>query len=224
MVDDPYGSVTVLQNPALESRQENEPALLTRPNTGSGGSLTGLYPGYVVHSGDRFRAEIGCMRDSTGCDLDFRLEYRAVGGTIYNLGQWREVYDGRTTSIDIDLSSLAGDTIQFVFSVENRGDSQDADGIWFSPYILGSASQSSLVLTWNQQGGPNKVCQDLQVFLTGREQGTAQARSCRGGGANLGSVPLTAGELDQLLSWTAQLLRSTPSCSTPTSASRSPLT
>ncbi len=205
VIDDPYGSVTVLDDPALESRQEDEPALWTRPNAGSGGSITGLYPGYVVQPGDRFRAEVGCMRDRPGCDLVFRLDYRTVGGTIYNLGQWREVYDGSTTGIDIDLSSLAGNSVGFIFSVENRGDPEDADGIWFSPYILSTASPSSQVLNWNQHGGPKNVCQQLSISLTGREQGTAQARSCRGGVSDLGSLPLTAGELDQLLAWRAQL-------------------
>lgn len=204
-IDDPDGSVALLENPALESRLENEPALWTRPNAGSGGRITGLYPGYVVRPGDRFRAEVGCMRDSPGCDLVFRLDYRAVGGTIYNLGEWREVYDGRTTGIDIDLSSLAGDSVQFVLSVENRGDSRDADGIWFSPHILGAASQSSLVLNWNQRGGSDNACEALKIYLTGRTRATAQARSCKGGGVDLGSVPLTDDELDQLLAWMAQL-------------------
>lgn len=204
-IEDSNGSVILLTNPILESGLENEPALWTRPNLAANGSISGLYPGYVVRSGDRFRAEVGCLGNSYGCDVIFRLDYRAGGGTSYNLGQWREVYDGLATSIDLDLSPLAGDSVQFLLSLENRGDPEDANGAWFSPMIQGTtSSQSNQVLAWNQRGGPDNICEDLRVFLNGRTQGTAQARNCRSG-TDLGSILLTAEELNQVLAWSGQL-------------------
>lgn len=204
--NDPNGSIVLLDNPNLEARQENEPALWVRPNDGRGGRITGLYPSYVVRQGDHFLSEIGCLRDNPDCDLRFRLEYRAVDGNIYQLGEWLEVYDGRTTSIDIDLSALAGDSIQFVLSTENRGSSADANGFWFAPHVRGgSAPVSNQVLTWSQRGGADNVCEELKIFLNNRNEATAQARSCKGGGRDLGSVLLNQDELNQLVSWLDQL-------------------
>jgi hypothetical protein len=203
--NDPNGSIVLLDNPSLESRQENEPALWVRPNEGRGGRITGLYPSYIARQGDHFLSEVGCLRDNPDCDLLFVLEYRAVDGNIYELGEWREDYDRRTTSIDIDLSSLAGDTIQLILSTENRGSSGDANGLWFAPHIRGgSAPTSNQILTWSQRGGADNVCEELKIFLNTRNEGTAQARSCRDG-RDLGSILLNQEELNQLLSWLDQL-------------------
>jgi hypothetical protein len=92
-----------------------------------------------------------------------------------------------------------------LLSLENRGDPEDANGAWFSPMIQGTtSSQSNQVLAWSQRGGPDNICEDLRVFLIGRTQGTAQARNCRSG-TDLGSILLTAEELNQMLAWSGQL-------------------
>ncbi|GEM_PF-105451 len=204
-VNDSNGSVVALESPYLESRLEDEPALWLRPNSSASGVISGIYPVYVVRSGDRFRAEVGCMRGSPNCDLVFSLNYRLTNGGTYNLGTWREVYDGRTSSIDIDLSALAGETLQFILGVENRGSTNDANGFWFVPHILSGAPQTNVVLRWNQQGGEDDICRELTIIQMGRSSATARARSCRDAGRDLGSSGLTSEELDQLLVWQGQL-------------------
>ena len=203
--DDPNGSVVLLNQPYLESRQEDEPTLWTRPNNNAGGRITGQYPAYIVRSGDRFRSEVGCLWNSPGCDVTFSLDYRKTDGTSFNLGTWREVYDGRTTNIDIDLTALAGQSVQFLFGVRNNGAPNAANAFWFAPHIETVAPQSSQVMFWSQQGGSGNVCEQLRVNLTGVSAGTAQARSCKGAGQDLGSSSLTNEELEQLLGWVARL-------------------
>ena len=137
--------------------------------------------------------------------MTFRLDYRTSDGAVYNLGAWREVYDGRTTPVDLDLSFLAGMNVQFLLSVENRGAAQDANAIWLAPNIQSTASQPDQVLVWNQQGGLDDVCEKLQVTLFGSRRGEARASSCASGGRELGSSALTPEELNQLLEWMSQL-------------------
>ena len=50
--------------------------------------------------------------------------------------RWHEVYDNQVTKIDIDLSSLAGQSVQFVLGIEaSSEDVSSAQGFWFVPRI-----------------------------------------------------------------------------------------
>lgn len=135
------GSVILLTNPKLEDgRKENEPTLWTRPEVKAGGSITGVFPKYRVQAGDRFMAEIGCLQDSPGCGLVFSISYQIEGQMIQTLGSWKEVYDGKVTRLDIDLSPLAGQAVQFYLAVANTGDPAQANGFWLAPSIRRSTN------------------------------------------------------------------------------------
>jgi hypothetical protein len=199
---DANGSVVLLNQPYLESGLRSETGLWTRPDASASGRITGAYPSYAVRTGDRFRAELGCLADSPACDVNFRLDYRTPDGAVYNLGAWREASDGRTTPVNIDLSFLAGFTVQLLLSVENRGSAQDADAVWIAPYLETTVPQPEQVLVWNQQGGANNVCQTLSVTLVSPDRAEARANSCTG---EAGAGGLTADELKQLRTWLTQL-------------------
>jgi hypothetical protein len=132
---DSRGSVVYLTAPDLENRTENEPGLWTRPNQAANGFIAGQYPPYQVRAGDRFVSELSCKYGSNGCDVTFRLDYILPNGTSGNLGAWREVRDGQTTIVGVDLSSLAGQNVQFVLRMQNNGNASQANGIWFLPSI-----------------------------------------------------------------------------------------
>jgi hypothetical protein len=135
------GSIVLLDAPRLETgKLENEPALWTRPEAGRGGEISGAYPAYRVQSGDRFMADIGCLERSPGCDVTFIVDYQAAGDRVRNLGSWREVSDGRLTRLDIDLSGLAGQSVQFILRVVNNGRSADANAFWLVPSIRRGAA------------------------------------------------------------------------------------
>jgi hypothetical protein len=131
------GFVLLYENPVLElSRNENEPGILTFPSDGKGGSISGRFPAFRVKPGDRFRTVIGCFYDSFACNVVFQLNYSLEGGSLINLETWTEVYDNHFTRVDLDLSSLAGKSVEFVLTVLNNGESLDDWAFWLFPVIV----------------------------------------------------------------------------------------
>ncbi len=202
--------LVLLEMPALETRVENEPALWTRPAPGRQGWIVGEYPPYQVRNGDHFVTEIGCLYDSPDCDLRFQLDYRASNGVVRNLGTWREAYDSTTTNINLDLSGLENRFVQFILSVNNLDDFQDANAFWFVPHIRNLVEINRVVLTWQQN--QKDVCYQLEIYLSNRNSGTANAYFCQERSEYLGSTTLTSSELektvdsyDRLLSFNAEV-------------------
>lgn len=130
------GSVELLDRPELENgRREDESTLWTRPEATRDGWIQGVYPQYKVREGDHFFAEVGCLADNKDCEVVFSLDYQSSGGSVKNLGEWYEIYDGATTRIDVDLSDLEGKTIQFILSVTNYGKPSHANPYWLVPSV-----------------------------------------------------------------------------------------
>jgi hypothetical protein len=129
------GYVIFEDNPALENdRVENEAGLLTVPDEDGDGFIRGAYPSIRIQNGYRLRTGLACADDSKGCDVIFRIEYRS-GNETSTLGEWREVYDGQITIIDIDLSNLAGQNVQFIFTVSANGRFRNDNALWWVPHI-----------------------------------------------------------------------------------------
>jgi hypothetical protein len=136
---DPDGSVVLLDRPTLENgRHENELALWTRPEVTNGGWITGVYPAYKVKAGDRFLADIGCLNDSQGCDVTFYLNIRLADGRERTLGSWDEVYDGKITRVDINLSEFQGESIQLILGVTANSRPSRANAFWLVPSVRSS--------------------------------------------------------------------------------------
>jgi len=135
-IGDSRGYVLNLDNPIMESgKTEDEPGLLTVPNDGYGGFIRGVYPPIQIQYGDRFRTLVNCQYQAYGCDVTFRLNYQ-IGSSTYTLGEWHETYDGLYTPIDLDLSSLAGQSVVFNLLVNvNHYNHQDR-GLWIAPRIV----------------------------------------------------------------------------------------
>jgi len=131
------GSVRRSSTPKLEGGyQDDEMAILVTPSEGSSGYVEGRFPELTVKSGDRFRAVVGCLDKSPKCDVTFQLNYSVSGGSVKNLGNWAEIYDGKWTEINLDLSSLAGKKVQFILKVKNNGSSVDDRAFWLVPMIV----------------------------------------------------------------------------------------
>lgn len=130
------GFVNINPTPKLENNTtEDETALLTYPNQGNGGFITGYYPPMKITSGDHLKTVIGCIYGAVDCNVTFELSYSVSGGRPQTLGSWSEVYDGNIRKIDLDLSFLNGQTVQIVFNVYNNGDSADDQAFWLLPRI-----------------------------------------------------------------------------------------
>ena len=134
---DPHGYVLRLEEPRFENGvTEDEPTLLTRPQMSTDGVISGRFPAMMVRSGYRLRTHIGCQHESTECDVIYQLNYRIDGGTLQNLNQWSQRYDGEWQKIDVDLSSLSGKSVEFVLAVAANGASSADDALWLNPKIV----------------------------------------------------------------------------------------
>lgn len=133
---DPDGFVIYLEDVRLENRSENEPTLWVHPEFTDDGWISGTYPLFTVREGDRFFAWVGCLEGSEDCQIEFRLGYlRRDSNVVRYLGEWQEKYDEAVTVIDLDLSDLAGDRVQFILYTRVRQNPAAANGFWFLPVI-----------------------------------------------------------------------------------------
>jgi hypothetical protein len=181
-----YGFVEVLNQPILETgKHENEPALWTHPEYARDGWITGIYPPYRVENGDRFLADLGCLEKSQGCDVTFHLNYQAPNGTVHSIASWHEVYDGKLTRAEVDLSPLAGKSVRFILSVTNSGKPSAANAFWLVPSIRQAGSPPPPSPT------PTTQWSDIAAVQAAR-QAIAQAR-----GVNIGQViPLNVASIE----------------------------
>jgi hypothetical protein len=133
---DANGFVMKLENPTLETGSiESGPVLLTVPRNEASGVITGRYGGIKIQNGYHFRATLGCLNEMDNCTVVYQVNY-AIGADVTNLGEWSQEYDGSIQGIDVDLSSLAGQTVDIILVVL-AGDSADQDqAVWVYPRIM----------------------------------------------------------------------------------------
>jgi hypothetical protein len=147
--DDDQGYAIKLNAPKMENGvQSDTPGLLTYPKSSNNGFITGTYPSFQVKSGDRFRALINCRYNADDCNVTFRLDYKS-GGQVKTLGTWQEIYEGKYYTVDLDLSSLAGQTVKFILVVTANGNPNDDKALWIAPRIVrhGSAPPATATFT-----------------------------------------------------------------------------
>jgi hypothetical protein len=203
---DSQGSVLILDHPALESQTSFEYGLWTRPDQRKSGLIKGWYPSYTIVTDDHFLVELACLQGNPACDVIFEVDYQVEDGPSGVLGRWREVYDGATTHVDVDLSPLAGRRVQFTLLTANNGDASAANGFWLAPRIQNMRYVSNLALTWTQEGSPKaSSCYQLQIFLTSQGGAEASASTCADEAQEIGRTPLTPEEYFKLIVWLQQL-------------------
>jgi hypothetical protein len=115
--------------------EENETMLETIPSRGSSGIISGRYPAYEVEDGDQWTAIIGCLDNSPKCNVTFQLNYSVSGGSVQTLASWKEKDNGSFQRVTVDLSSLAGESVQIILTVVNNGSSTDDRAFWLAPHI-----------------------------------------------------------------------------------------
>lgn len=116
---------------------EDEPGLITRPNNSGTMYIMGIYPDFTVKAGDRFMAVLMCEGDAKKCNVDMGLNYRiGNSGTMTNIALWDESYDGTWTSVNLDLSAFAGQTVQFILAARNGSSTEDMQALWLNPRII----------------------------------------------------------------------------------------
>jgi hypothetical protein len=110
--------------------------LLTYPEWIDDGIVRGLYPLYTVQSGDHFMATLGCLNGKATCNVQFRLLYWTDGQPLQSLAVWNESQDGSVTTVDLDLTSIAGQQVALVLEVSANGSATDDAAVWVNPRIM----------------------------------------------------------------------------------------
>lgn len=164
---DDRGFVLVRNSPRLEDGRSIGAGLVTYPERGNNGFITGKYPAVEIRSGDRFQANIACLDEANDCNVLFRLQYQIGSGSIRTLGQWHEVYEGGNYPISIDLSSLRGERVKFILTVLANGTSHEDFAVWVQPRITRQSSTPPTA-TWTPSASPT-------VTVTGTATSTATA-------------------------------------------------
>jgi hypothetical protein len=133
-VDDAPGVAVDLKDIELENDRDYDRVLATYPQKIENGTISGLYPNYLIQNGDHFRALLG-FRNNCGIGR-VRYQVRYVEGGVENsLGEWLKACDGNVLTIDIDLSGLQGKNVQFKLTVHADGTHDDDKATWVNPRI-----------------------------------------------------------------------------------------
>jgi len=134
---DPRGFVIPVSRPQLEDGTvANLSALLTVPQFSAEGYVEGIYPLYLVRSGDHLQTTVGCEKGAESCSVLFRIGYVDEGGSRIELWNFGEFYDGQYFNLDLDLSGLAGRKVRFVLSIAALGSPVGDRALWVAPRIV----------------------------------------------------------------------------------------
>lgn len=135
--NDSRGFVRKLDRPALETGYiDDEAALLTHPRMINDSVIRGVYPALRVETGYHFTGIVGCEYEATACDVTFLLEYQIGSGAITTLKSWSERYEKMFTTVDVDLSGLAGQDVKFILTVHSNGSTSGDRALWLAPQIV----------------------------------------------------------------------------------------
>ena len=134
---DARGFVLQINQPQLENGATNGGGgLITNPQNVYNGDIHGKFPAFHVQSGDRFQSTINCAYGATSCYVTFRLDYQIGNGPVNTLWSFREKYEGLYFPANIDLSSLAGQDVNFILTVLATGPSAGDRALWVNPTIV----------------------------------------------------------------------------------------
>ncbi len=138
---DSRGFVLPLDNHQMEDGTSSPEGLLTFPQYVTDGYIQGLYPAFAVQNGDHFESYVGCQyHGPANCFVVFRLAYQIGGGTVTTLQTATERLDGLVYRMDVDLSSLAGQNVNFILRVEAFGSPSGDRAVWSAPRIIRNGS------------------------------------------------------------------------------------
>lgn len=130
------GGVYFLPYALTESGIATGPGIWVHPNEDEDGWISGRYPPVLIQSGDYFKTTLSCSTEEYGCNVLFQVEIETAGGAVQRLGQWRQLYDGRLTTVNIDLTRYTGQFLKFILTmVVQNNQPEDAYGVWVYPRI-----------------------------------------------------------------------------------------
>lgn len=111
--------------------------ILNVPGGNGNGAIFGRFPKFTVGPNDEFRTSLAC-RKGADCFVAFTLGYYDAKG------KYQEPFPTENYRFGVEpplnyvwpLSSLAGQTVEFVLTVRNKADLSQAWALWIYPRIL----------------------------------------------------------------------------------------
>ena len=135
---DHSGGYAVVIDPASQGLPANTPVILMFAGTDSP-ALFLRYPSFKVHTGDHFRSTLRCSGPlNPQCDVQFALEYYDAQEKYHSqFMQWDYNPSMPDIQVDADLTSLSGQSVDFVLALrpENGTSAQDDGALWIAPVI-----------------------------------------------------------------------------------------
>lgn len=119
-----------------DGTSSTRPSLLTAPQNVRNGYIRGVYPSVRIQQGDRLQAVVGCEGNAFLCTVRFRIDYQLADGIVHEFWAVGERYDGNSLVVDLDLSPLAGQDVQFIFTVLSLGPASGDRALWVEPRIV----------------------------------------------------------------------------------------
>jgi peroxiredoxin family protein len=133
---DDAGVADFSTNAKLQDGKTYTKVLATFPEQVTNGYISGLFSNYSVQNKDRFRAQAGFR---SGCQANasvkFQLIFVEAGNAPILIQEWTKKCDDKLVSMDVDLSSLAGRSVQFMLAVTTDGAPEAEKTVWVNPRI-----------------------------------------------------------------------------------------
>jgi len=108
--------------PILENNvEDDENTLIMGVPNQENSFLRGTYPAFQVPNGAAFYAILGCSGGNSACNTSLTLSYIEGNTAPKQLAAWSETFDNAFQRLDLDLSPLAGKTVQFVLTLGSNG-------------------------------------------------------------------------------------------------------
>jgi hypothetical protein len=119
----------------LEDGSTPARSLITHPKWETDHGMTGRYEvDEVIQAGDMFRAKIGFIGGALAGNAKWVLGY--YDGGYHVLADKTKAYNGSLENFNVDLSSLAGQTVDFTLTVWANGVSSQDWAIWLNARIV----------------------------------------------------------------------------------------
>ena len=125
---------------AMEDGTQPAPktTLYTHPKWEDNGVISGQFPAYTVQRGDHFRAEFGYIWQRADAESDHKVRVQVnykLDGRLASLYNETKSYSTKLSDLDLDLSSLVGQRVDFVLAVTAEGSSGRDWAVWVNPRI-----------------------------------------------------------------------------------------
>jgi hypothetical protein len=134
--DDSPGIAVILENTRLNDNRTYSKVLATYPQFITDGVIIGKFPAYTVQSGDRFRSNLGFRAPCGSGKVKFQLSYQEGEGSVIPLREWSKSCDTSLLFVEVDLSALAGKSVNFILGVHADGSHTDDRAVWLEPQIV----------------------------------------------------------------------------------------